>query len=525
LSTLNAALTGVILSRQLFKSTLIVSCMTLISRLLGFVRDMLIARLFGVDLATDAFFVAFKIPNFLRRLFTDGAFAHAFVPIVTEYKEKSDPATLKQFIGKSTGTLAVILLAITLIGAIIAPLLIIMLAPGFPWQGTQHDLAVQMLQITLPYLFFIGLTALVGSILNAHDKFALPALTPAFLNIFMIAAAIYLAPKMHEPVIALAWGVFIAGIVQVLFQLPALVQLGLLPRLQVDFKNPGVQRFLKQLLPSIFSVSVTQINLLLDTLVASFLTVGSVSWLYYSDRLVEFPVGILGLALGSVILPHLAKNTTFDNREVFSQTIDWGLRLAILVGMPATLGLILLAEPLLSTLFQYKEFGFEDVLLSAQSLRAYALGVLGYILIKILVGGFTARQDMKTPVRYGIYAMVASLALNVLAIPLHHAGLALATSLGAFFNVGLLLKTLLKQGVYRPTAGWLWFFLRIVLASAAMSWVLYTYVNPAWWQAWSSSERVLNLLMWVSIGILIYAATLLLSGLRLRHLTAPHDRM
>lgn len=499
--------------------------MTLISRLLGFVRDMLIARLFGVDLATDAFFVAFKIPNFLRRLFTEGAFAHAFVPIVTEYKENSDPVSLKQFINKSTGTLAVILLAITLIGVIIAPLLIVLLAPGFSWQGTQHDLAVQMLQITLPYLFFIGLTALAGSILNAHDKFAVPALTPVFLNLCMIATAIYLAPKMHNPVIALAWGVFIAGIVQVLFQLPALIQLGLLPRLKVDFKDPGIQHFLKQLLPSIFSVSVTQINLLLDTLVASFLTVGSVSWLYYSDRLVEFPVGILGLALGSVILPHLSKNTAPENCAAFSHTIDWGLRLAILVGMPATLGLILLAEPLLSTLFQYKEFDAEDVILSAQSLRAYAVGVLGYILIKVLVGGFTARQDMKTPVRYGVYAMIASLALNVLAIPLHHAGLALATSLGAFINVGLLLKTLLKQQVYRPTAGWLLFTIRIVLASAAMSWVLYFYVKPVWWQDWNSSERVLNLLLWVSIGMVIYGATLLLSGLRLRHLAVPHDRM
>lgn len=513
------------MSRQLFKSTLIVSSMTLISRLLGFVRDMLIARLFGVDLATDAFFVAFKIPNFLRRLFTEGAFAHAFVPIVTEYKENSDPVSLKQFINKSTGTLAVILLAITLIGVIIAPLLIVLLAPGFSWQGTQHDLAVQMLQITLPYLFFIGLTALAGSILNAHDKFAVPALTPVFLNLCMIATAIYLAPKMHNPVIALAWGVFIAGIVQVLFQLPALIQLGLLPRLKVDFKDPGIQHFLKQLLPSIFSVSVTQINLLLDTLVASFLTVGSVSWLYYSDRLVEFPVGILGLALGSVILPHLSKNTAPENCAAFSHTIDWGLRLAILVGMPATLGLILLAEPLLSTLFQYKEFDAEDVILSAQSLRAYAVGVLGYILIKVLVGGFTARQDMKTPVRYGVYAMIASLALNVLAIPLHHAGLALATSLGAFINVGLLLKTLLKQQVYRPTAGWLLFTIRIVLASAAMSWVLYFYVKPVWWQDWNSSERVLNLLLWVSIGMVIYGATLLLSGLRLRHLAVPHDRM
>lgn len=513
------------MSRQLFKSTLIVSSMTLISRLLGFVRDMLIARLFGVDLATDAFFVAFKIPNFLRRLFTEGAFSHAFVPLVAEYKEKNDRAALEQFINKSTGTLTVILLLITLVGVIAAPLLIVLLAPGFSWQGEQHDLAVQMLQITLPYLVFIGFTALAGSILNAHDKFVVSALTPVFLNLCMIATAIWLAPKMSEPVVALAWGVFVAGIVQVLFQIPALMRLGLLPKFKVDFQDADIKRFLNLLVPSIFSVSVTQINLLLDTLVASFLTVGSVSWLYYSDRLVEFPVGILGLALGSVILPHLAKNNAAENSAAFSHTIDWGLRLGLLLGMPATLGLLLLAEPLLSTLFQYNEFSANDVMLSAQSLRAYAVGLLGYILIKVLVGGFTARQDMKTPVRYGIYAMIASLALNVLAIPLHHAGLALATSLGAFFNVGLLLYTLLKQQVYRPTAGWAVFSARIVLASLAMSYVLYQWVQAEWWQHWTSGERILNLILWVMIGIVTYSATLVLTGLRLRHLTVSHDRM
>jgi len=504
---------------------MVVGSMTLISRLLGFVRDMLIARLFGVDLATDAFFVAFKIPNFLRRLFAEGAFAHAFVPVLTDYKEQGSKAALKLFIDKTAGTLAVCLLLMTLAGVVLAPVLILLLAPGFSWQGTQHDLSVLMLQITFPYLLLISLTAFAGSILNAHSKFAIPALTPVFLNICMIATAIWLAPLMDTPVVALAWGVFIAGIVQLLFQVPSLVRLGLLPRPRLDFKDAGVNRVIKLMLPAMFSVSVTQINLLLDTLIASFLTVGSVSWLYYSDRLVEFPLGILGLALGTVILPSLAKNHAAENSVAFSQSLDWGLRLVLLVGMPATIGLFVLAEPMLSTLFQYHEFTVNDVHLAAQSLRGYAVGLLGYLLIKVLVPAFTARQEVKTPVRYGIYAMIISLALNiVLVFPLAHAGLALATSLGAFFNAALLLKKLLKDKIYQPASGWLLFFSRVLLASAAMTAALYYWVDASWWTAWSSTERVLHLLKWISIGMIIYSITLLLTGLKPRHLTVANSK-
>ena len=508
------------MSRRLFKSTVVVGSMTLVSRLLGFVRDMLIARLFGVDLATDAFFVAFKVPNFLRRLFAEGAFAHAFVPVLADYKEQGGTVALKNFIDKTAGTLAVCLLLITLIGVVAAPLLILLLAPGFSWQGTQHDLSVWLLQIMFPYLLFISLTAFAGSILNAYGKFAIPALTPVFLNICMIGTAIWLAPLMTTPVVALAWGVFIAGIVQLLFQLPSLIRLGLLPRPRVDFHDTGVKRVLGLMLPAMFSVSITQINLLLDTLFASFLTVGSVSWLYYSDRLVEFPLGILGLALGTLILPNLANSYATDNNSGFSGALDWGLRLVILVGMPATIGLIMLAEPMLSTLFQYKEFGVEDVHLSGQSLRAYAVGLLGYLFIKVLVPAFTARQEVNTPVRYGGYAMVVSVGLNaVLVFPLAHAGLALATSLGAFFNAILLLNKLFKDKVYQPATGWLIFLSRVLFASATMTAVLYYFVNADWWNHWSSTERVVNLLLWIGTGLIVYVATLLLTGLKLRHLT------
>ena len=513
------------MSRQLFKSTAIVGSMTLISRLLGFVRDMLIARIFGVDVATDAFFVAFKIPNFLRRLFAEGAFAHAFVPVLADYKEQGRKAALKLFIDRTAGTLALILMLMTLIGIVAAPLLILLLAPGFAWQGTQHDMAVLMLQITFPYLLFIGLVAFAGGILNAHGKFAIPALTPAFLNICMITAAIWLAPLMAEPVMALAWGVLAAGMVQLLFQIPALMRLGLMPRLRLGFNDTGVNKIIGLMLPAIFSVSITQINLLLDTLIASFLTVGSVSWLYYSDRLVEFPLGILGLALGTVILPGLAKSHAADDTAAFSNSLDWGLRLVLLVGMPATIGLLLLAEPMLSTLFQYNEFSVSDVYYAGLSLRAYSAGLLAYIVIKVLVSGFTARQDMKTPVRYGMYAMIVSLILNVvLVFPLAHAGLALATSLGAFFNAALLLKKLLQNKIYQPTRGWSLFFIRIALASAAMSAALYYQVDASWWNQWDSGERALNLLKWIVIGMVIYAATLVLTGLRPRHLAVAQSR-
>ncbi len=493
--------------------------MTLISRILGFVRDMLIARFFGVDLATDAFFVAFKTPNFLRRLFTEGAVAHAFVPIIEGYKEQGGQAELKGFVEKVAGTLAWVLMLVALVGVVAAPLLVFLLAPGFAWQGVQHDLAVQLLRIMLPYLLFIGLVALAGSVLNSYGQFVIPALTPALLNISMIAATLWLAPLFDTPVTALAWGVFIAGLVQVSCQLPALLRLGLMPRLRVDFGDSGVRRFMRQLLPAIFSVSVTQVNLLLDTLIASLLAAGSVSWLYYSERLVEFPQGLLGVAIATVILPRLAKNHAEDDPCAFSNGLDWGLRLVLLVGMPATVGLLLLAGPILSTLFQYHEFSPLDVQFAGQSLKAYAVGLLGYLFVRVLVPGFTARQDMKTPVRYGIYAMLASLALNVLAVPFAHAGLALATSLGALVNAVLLLKKLRQEQVYRPVEGWRLFVLRVVLACATMSAVLYHFVDVTAWGQWHSVGRATNLLAWVLAGLVVYVVTLVLAGLRARHLT------
>ncbi|WP_442497705.1 murein biosynthesis integral membrane protein MurJ [Methylobacter sp. sgz302048] len=512
------------MSGQLFKSTAVVGSMTMISRLLGFVRDMLIARLFGVNPATDAFFVAFKIPNFLRRLFTEGAFAQAFIPALSDQKERGSQAALKQFVDRTAGSLVLVLMLVTILGMVAAPALIILFAPGFIWQGSQHELAVQMLRITFPYLFFISSVAFAGSVLNAHGKFAIPALTPALLNICMIAAAIWLAPLMAEPVVALAWGVFIAGVVQLLFQMPALMRLGLLPRPRFDFNDVGVKRMMGFMLPAILGVSATQINLLLDTLMASFLGAGSVSWLYYSDRLVEFPLGIFGIAVATVILPSLSKNHAADDARAFSNSLDWGLRLVLLIGMPAMVGLLMLAEPILSTLFQYKEFGADDVQLAGQSLMAYSAGLLAFILIKVLAPGFTSRQDMKTPVRYGLYAIAANIILNAtLMFPMAHAGIALATSLSAFLNAFLLLGKLLKEKVYRPAEGWALFLVRILLASAVMAAALYYSVDVSQWGQWDSMDRVINLIVWIAIGCAIYASTLVMTGLRFKHLVGWHD--
>jgi putative peptidoglycan lipid II flippase len=335
----------------------------------------------------------------------------------------------------------------------------------------------------------------------------------------MIGAALWLAPNLDVPVIALAWGVFAAGVVQLLFQIPTLIRLGLFTRFRLGFHDPEVNKILGLMVPAIFSVSITQINLLVDTLMASFLKTGSVSWLYYSDRLVEFPLGLLGLGLGAVILPSLANSHAADDAKAFSESLDWGLRLVILISMPATIGLFILAEPMLSTLFQYKEFSVSDVYYSGLSLKAYSIGLMAYVAIKVLVPGFTSRQDLKTPVRYGMYAMLVSLTLNVVLVyPLAHAGLALATSLGAFVNAVLLLRKLLKTDVYRPTGRWLLFIVRILLASIAMSIVLYSCVEVAWWNQWGSMQRLLNLIKWIAIGGSVYVGVLFIVGFKCHHL-------
>jgi putative peptidoglycan lipid II flippase len=489
--------------------------MTLISRILGFCRDMLIARIFGVDASTDAFFIAFKLPDFLRRLFTDGAFAQAFMPVLADYKAQNTPTALRQLLGKMFGTLAVISLLMTVIGIIIAPLIILLFAPGFFWQSSQAGLtlAIQMLQIMLPYLLFITLIACAGSVLNLHHKFAVVAITPLFLNLCMISAAIWLAPKLSEPLLALAWAVVAAGVVQLLFQLPALKNLQLLPPLKIDFTDNNVKKVIKLMLPVVLASSLVQINLLLNNLLASFLVPGSVSWLYYADRLVEFPLGILGIAVATVILPTLSKSFASQNSAAFSSALDWGLRLVLLIGIPAAIGLFLLAEPLLSILFQSDKFAAIDVEMTGKSLMAYAAGLVGFILVKILVPGFTARNDVKTPMRFSLYAILVNIGLSsVLIFPLAHTGLALATSLGVSVNAVCLLWRLLKSKIYQPNAGWSVFLSRVLLANAIMAAGIYSVVDELFSHQYSNPEKVLHLAILIMGALLVYSLSLLLLG-------------
>ena len=504
----------------MFRSLAKVGSNTLLSRVLGFLRDLVFAHVFGANASTDAFFVAFKIPNFLRRLFAEGAFSVAFVPVLTEYKERRTLDELKGFVDRVAGTLGAVLLGVTLVGVAGAPLLVMLFAPGFIGAAEKLELAGDMLRLTFPYLLFISLTAFAGGILNAHNRFGVPAFTPVLLNLSLIGCALWLAPLMDRPIVALAWGVFVAGVVQFLFQLPFLLRLGLLPRFTFAPRDEGVRRVGRLMLPALFGVSVTQLNLLLDTLIASFLVSGSISWLYYSDRLMEFPLGVLGVALGTVILPNLSRKHANESVEGFSRTLDWGLRWTLLLGAPAAVGLLVLAGPMIATLFQSEVFTPGDVEMASRSLMAYALGLVPFILIKVLAPGYYARQDTRTPVRIAVIAMTTNMALNIaLVFPLAHAGLALATTLSASLNALLLFRGLRREAVYRPPAGWGWLAGRAGLACAVMGALLWWGAGPL--SAWTSAaplDRVGWLAGWVAAGGLAYGATLLLLGVRPRHL-------
>ena len=512
------------MSIRLLKSTAVVSAMTLVSRVLGFVRDMLVARLFGASMGTDAFFVAFKIPNLLRRLFAEGAFSQAFVPVLSEYKTQRDQEAVRELVERVTGTLALILFAVTAVGVIAAPVLVSVFAPGFIDEPEKHALAGEMLRLTFPYLLFISLTALAGGILNSYGRFAVPALTPVLLNLSLIGCAVWLAPRMEEPVTALAWGVFIAGAAQLAFQLPFLARLKLLPRPRWGWRDSGVRKILKLMGPAIFGSSVAQINLLFDTLIASLLVTGSVSWLYYSDRLMEFPLGLFGVALATVILPSLSRKHAGDDPAAFSATLDWALRWALLIALPAAVGLALLAGPMLTTLFQYDQFTAADVAMAQMSLIAYSLGLPGFILIKVLAPGFYARQDTKTPVRIGIRAMITNMGLNVLfvvpmvlaGLPGPHTGLALATAGSAWLNAGWLLATLKRDGVYTPAEGWPKLFIQVLIANAAMAaLLLWGSAETTQWIEWGAGRRIGQLALWIGAAAALYFAVLFAGGVRI----------
>lgn len=494
---------------------------TSLSRILGFVRDLVIARLFGANAATDAFVVAFKIPNLLRRLFAEGAFAAAFVPVLSEYKTTRSFSDLKTFVDHVAGTLGLALLIISLLGVLGAPVLIMIFAPGWYFGDTGNaPLAVEMLRLTFPYLLFISLTAFAGGILNTHGQFGVPAFTPVLLNLSLIAAALWLAPLLDEPIMALAWGVLIAGVAQFAFQLPFLYRLKLLPRFTVAPRDSGVRKVLKLMGPAVFGASATQIGLLLNTLIASLLIEGSMSWLYYSDRLMEFPVGILGAALATVILPHLSKTHFGSTPAEFSRLLDWGTRWSLFFGVPAAIGLFLLAGPLISTLFQSAVFTPRDVAMASYSLMAYSFGLLPFLLIKVYAPGFYARQNTRTPVRFAIIAIVVNVLVSVLLFkPFGHVGLATATTLSATVNAVLLFVWLRREQAYQPPAGWWPMLFKMVCAGALMGLVLFWFVPElAVWTTAGQWWKTGQLLLWVSLGALVYLATLVLLGIRPGHL-------
>lgn len=509
----------------LIRSTLAVVTGTLASRVLGFVRDLVVARVFGADAGTDAFFVAFKIPNLLRRLFAEGSFSLAFVPVLSDYRANRPFAELKAFVEGAAGTLGAALFAVTAVGVVAAPLLILMFAPGFSGDQDKQSLAAELLRLTFPYLGFISLTAFAGSILNTYHRFAVPAFTPVLLNLSLIACALWLAPRLEQPIVALGWGVLLAGLAQLAFQLPFLGRLGLLPRPRLALRDEGVRRLLRLMGPALFGASLTQISLLLDTLFASFLAEGSISWLYYSNRLMEFPLGILGTTVGTLIVPRLSLQHARGSAEEFSRTLDWALRWVLLLGLPAAVGLLVLAKPIMLTLLHYGAFSLTDVEMSARSLMAYALGLVVSVAIRVLAPGYYAREDVRTPVRIAVVALIANLGLNLLLMgPLAHAGLALATTLATGLNAALLLAGLLRARVYRPQRGWMPFSLRLLLAVAAMTLVLHWVSgDAAAWVDMGSGERIGGLGLSIGAGVGSYGLALLLLGLRERHLR-PLDR-
>jgi putative peptidoglycan lipid II flippase len=502
---------------SLLRALATVSGMTLISRILGFVRDLAIARVFGAGLATDAFFVAFRIPNLLRRLFAEGAFSQAFVPILAEFKNQRGEGETKRLVDHVAGTLAVTLAAVTAVGVLAAPAIVYLSAPGFTGVPGKFQLTVELLRITFPYIFFISLTALAGSVLNTYSRFSVPAFTPVLLNLSFIAFTLWLAPYFDAPVTALAWAVFVGGAAQLAFQAPFLARLGLLPRFRIGFRDETVRRVMRQMGPAVFGVSAAQVSLLINVIFASFLVTGSVSWLYYADRLMEFPSGLLGAALGTILLPSLSKHHAARSVDEYSQLLDWGLRLSFLLAAPAAVALALLAVPLVATLFHYGEFSASDVIATQRAVVAYSVGLVGLIAVKVLAPGFYARQDIRTPVRIAIAALLATQAMNLVFIwHLQHAGLALAIGLGACCNAFFLYRGLRTRGIYLPQPGWPAFLLKLALALLAMSCVLWfaTGTTADWLEA-RAAARALRLTVIVTLGAATYFAALWLVGFRI----------
>ena len=491
---------------NLLRALATISGMTLLSRILGFVRDFV----------TDAFFVAFRLPNLLRRMFAEGAFSQAFVPILAEYRHRQSEEETRTLVSRVATLLGLAVAAVAALGAIAAPWLIYLTAPGFSGDPGKFELTVELTRITFPYIFFMSLVALASGVLNTWSRFAIPAFTPVLLNLSFIGMALFAVPYFDPPVLALAWAVFIGGVLQLALQVRPLLKIGMLPRFDCSLSDPGVRRVLTLMAPAILGVSVSQISLVINTVFASFLESGSVSWLYYADRLMEFPSGLLGVALGTILLPSLSRLHADDRREAFSSLLDWGLRLTLMLTLPAALALALLAVPLVATLFNYGAFSADDVMQTRTALIAYSVGLAGLILVKVLAPGFYARQDIRTPVKIALITLAATQLMNLaFVLPLRHTGLALSIGLASCLNAALLFRGLRKRQVYVPQPGWAGFAVRVLLALAVMGAVLWFGAgSDAQWLNIGGIERILRLTAVVCAGGLAYFATLFALGFR-----------
>jgi putative peptidoglycan lipid II flippase len=517
------------LSGGFFRSTSIVGAFTLLSRVTGLLRDMVYSRMFGAGVLMDAFLVAFKIPNFMRRLFAEGAFSQAFVPVVSEYKVQRPQDEVQELIDGAAGTLAWFLTVVTIVGVVAAPLLVLAFAPGFRADADKFDLTVEMLRWTFPYLLFISLAALASGVLNSYGRFAVPAMTSTLMNLVMIVFAAWIAPSFDRPGVVLAIGVFVAGLVQLGFQLPFIVRMGLLRRPRWQWQHEGVRKIGRLMLPAIFGSSVSQVAVLLDTLIASFLATGSIAWLYYADRLMEFPLGVFSIALATVILPGLAAHHSAQAPDRFAATLDWAVRLVVIVVLPATLALMVLAGPLTVTIFHYGRFDEQDVRMSSLALVAYASALLAFSMVKVLAPGYFARQDTRTPVRIGIRSLALSMGLNLLVVlplafaypdrPGLHALLALNTGIGAWYNSTMLYRGLRRQGVLHHAEGWRRMLLQVLVGNVVM-------VAFLWWVA-GDTQRWLDMggwarAQWMALLVVggggLYFGTLYVLGMRVHEL-------
>ncbi|MBJ8427398.1 murein biosynthesis integral membrane protein MurJ [Acinetobacter bereziniae] len=509
----------------LWRSTFIVSAMTMLSRVLGLVRDMVLLNVFGAGKDFDTFVVAFRIPNFFRRLFAEGAFSQAFIPVLTEYKTTKLHAEVQILISRVFGCLLMVMSLLTLISMIIAPVILYVYAPGFHSDPAKFDLAVDMFRLTIPYLMFMSLTAFASSILNSYGSFASPAFSPVLLNVAMIAGAWWLTPYMAEPIMALGWAVVAAGVLQLAIQIPELWKKKLLIPPKVDFKHEGVDRILKLMLPALFGVSVTQINLLLNTIWASFMQDGSVSWLYSAERMTELPLGLIGVAIGTVILPSLSVSKAEQDQAKFRRMLDWAARVIVLVGVPASIALFMLSTPIIQALFQHGAFDARDTQMTALALQCMSGGVLAFMLIKVFAPGFYAIQDTKTPVRVGLMAVAANAILNIIFIGIfklinwqaEHMALAIASSGSALVNAGMLYFYLHKKDIFRFGAHWKKLFIQFAIANIAMIAALWCALT---WYDGSVSQwiRILEVVGLCLVGVIAYAVALLASGFRPRHL-------